>query len=80
MTPHLLLLTSAEEVGGPILIPIANIAYAAPLGETVRIFLRDRDQFIDVTERWDSIVQIMGGLVMKPHRGPVSIPKVDTMR
>ena len=75
MTPFLLLLTSAEEVGGPILVPISNIAYAAPLGETVRIFLKDRDAFVDVTETWDSIIAIMGGLVMKPHRGPVTVPR-----
>ena len=75
VTPFLLLLTSAEEVGGPVLIPVNNIAYAGPVGETVRIFLKDRDAFIDVTERWDSIIAILGGLVMKPHRGPVSVPR-----
>jgi hypothetical protein len=75
MTPHLLLLTSAEEVGGPLLVPVGNIAYAAPVGPVTRIFLRDRDQFLDVTERWDSIIAVMGGLVMKPHRGPISVPR-----
>jgi hypothetical protein len=66
VTPHLLLLTSAEEIGGPILIPISNIAYLAPLGQTTRIFLKDRAEFIDVTERFDTIIACMGGLVMKP--------------
>jgi len=74
VTPHMLLLTSAEEVGGPILIPISNIAYLAPMDVYVRIFLKDRDQFIDVTESFDSIVTVLGGLVMKPYRS-ISIPR-----
>ena len=74
MTPHMLLLTSAEEIGGPLLVPIANIAYAVPLGEVTRIFMKDRSEFLDVVERFDAIVQVLGGLVMKPHRGPISVP------
>lgn len=66
MTPHVLLLTSAEEIGGPILVPVGNIAYAVPLGQVTRIFLRDRPEFIDVTEEFRTIVHSMGGLVMKP--------------
>ena len=73
MTPHILLLTSAEEVGGPILIPIGNIAYAVPLDHTTRIFLQDRDVFLDVTEDFRTIVHTLGGLVMQPFRPwPVS--------
>lgn len=74
MTPHLLLLTSAEEIGGPLLVPIANIAYAAPLGKTTRVFLKDRAEFLDVTDSWESIVAVMGGLVMKPY-DRVSVPQ-----
>jgi len=74
VTPHLLLLTSAEEIGGPLLVPIASIDYAVPLGKTVRIFLHT-GVFLDVTEQWDSIIAVMGGLVMKPHRGPISVPR-----
>jgi hypothetical protein len=66
MTPFVLLLTSAEEVGGPILIPIPSIDFAVPLGEVTRIFLHS-SQFIDVTENFDSIVRVMGGLVMRPN-------------
>jgi hypothetical protein len=75
MTPHMLLLTSAAEIGGPILVPIGNIAYAAPLDQTTRIFLQDRDEYLDVTESFDSIIQVLGGLVMRPHRGPISVPR-----
>jgi len=58
------------------MIPIANIAYMAPLGHLTtrigssdlgtRIFLVDRAEFIDVTEKFDAIIACMGGLVMKP--------------
>lgn len=75
MTPHILLLTSAEEIGGSLLVPIANIAYAVPMGLTTRIFLKDRAEFLDVTDSFDSIVQILGGLVMKPHGGPMRVPR-----
>lgn len=75
MTPHILLLTSAHEVGGPILVPIASISFAVPLGEITRIFMKDRDEYLDVTEPWDSIIIALGGLVMRPHRGPVSVPR-----
>ena len=74
MTPHVLLLTSAQEIGGPVLIPIHAIHFVAPLGTTTRIFL-NTDEYLDVVETFDSIVSIMGGLVMRPHRGPVSVPR-----
>lgn len=75
MTPHILLLTSAEEVGGPLLVPIASISFAVPLGEITRIFMKDRAEYMDVTETFESIVMCLGGLVMKPHRGPISVPR-----
>jgi|GEM_PF-4898263 len=66
MTPHILLLTSAEEVGGPILVPLSSIDYAAPLGQTVRIFLHT-GIYLDVTDGWDAIIRVLGGLVMQPN-------------
>ncbi len=77
MTPHILLLTSAQEVGGPLLVPISNVAYMAPMSTTTRIFLRDRAEYIDVVETFDQIVNILGGLVMKPLRGPVKMPAFE---
>jgi len=74
MTPHCLLLTSAQEIGGPLLIPIHAIHFAVPLGQVTRIFL-NTDEYLDVTEDFQSIFSIMGGLVMRPHRGPVSVPR-----
>jgi hypothetical protein len=74
MTPHILLLTSAEEVGGLLMVPIGNIAYMAPLGTVTRIFLKDRAEYLDVTDSFESIVLILGGLVMKPLRGPIKMP------
>jgi hypothetical protein len=77
MTPHMLLLTSAEEIGGPLLVPIGNIAYAAPLGQTTRVFLRDRPEYLDVTDDFQSIIEILGGIVMKPHRGAIRFPEEE---
>jgi hypothetical protein len=73
MTPYVLLLTSAEEVGGPVLVPIISIDFAVPLNEVTRIFL-GTGQYLDVTEKFDDIVSMMGGLVMKPRR-PVTWPE-----
>lgn len=73
MTPHILLLTSAEVVGGPLMVPISNIAYMAPLGVTTRIFLRDREEYLDVTEDFRTIVHTLGGLAMHPVR-PLTVP------
>lgn len=71
MTPHILLLTSAAEVGGPLILPIASIAFMVPLDRVTRIFLNGKDEYIDVTEHFDDIISTMGGLVMKP-RSPVT--------
>lgn len=71
MTPHILLLTSAVEgVGGPLLVPIGNIAYVVPMEQPVRtrIFLKDRDEYLDVQEEFTDIVKVLGGLVMAPWR------------
>jgi hypothetical protein len=65
VTPHLLLLTSAQEVGGPMLIPIHAIDYLVPLGQTSRVFLTS-GQYLDVVEDFRTIVYTLGGLVMKP--------------
>lgn len=70
MTPFLLLLTSATDVGGPLLVPIPSIDFVVPLGKTTRVFLRS-NQFLDVTEQFGDIVSVLGGLVMTPP-APVS--------
>jgi hypothetical protein len=66
MTPFVLLLTSAEEIGGPILVPIVSIDFVVPLNQVTRVFLHT-GQFLDVQEEFESIVRVMGGLVMKPN-------------
>ena len=66
MTPYVLLLTSAEDVGGPLMVPIPSVDFMVPVGENVRIFLTS-GQFLDVTESWDAIIRVMGGLVMQPN-------------
>lgn len=68
MTPHILLLTSAQEVGGQLMLPIASIAFMVPLGKTTRIFLNGRDEYLDVTEEFRTIQHALGGLVMTPPR------------
>lgn len=72
MTPYVLLLTSAEEVGGPMLVPVSSIDFIVPLSEVTRIFLTS-GQYLDVTQRFDDITSTLGGLVMKP-RAPVTWP------
>lgn len=73
MTPFVLLLTSAQEVGGPLLVPVLSIDFMVPLNEATRVFLSS-GQYLDVTERFDDIVSMLGGLVMKP-RAPVTWPE-----
>jgi len=73
MTPFILLLTSAEDVGGPLMVPIPSIDFMVPLNEITRIFLTS-GQYLDVTERFDDITSTLGGLVMKP-RQPVTWPQ-----
>lgn len=77
MTPHCLLLTSAEDVGGPILVPIASIDFLVPLGKTSRVFLKT-GQYLDVAEQFGDIVAVMGGLVMTPP-APVSDEKTTAL-
>ena len=66
MTPHVLLLTSAEEVGGPLMVPMSNIDFMVPVGQNTRIFLQS-GQFLDVTDAWDAIIRVLGGLVLQPN-------------
>ena len=56
------------------MLPIASIAFMVPLDTVTRIFLNGRDEFLDVTQTFDSIVSAMGGLVMKPYQGPIRFP------
>ena len=66
MPPHLLLLTSAQEIGGPLLVPIASIMFAVPMSTYSRIFLAN-GEYLDVTESFEAIIEALGGLVMRPR-------------
>lgn len=71
MTPHILLLT--DMAGVRFLLTIQAIENIAPLDQGCALYTTLGERY-EVRETFDAIVEVLGGLVMKPHRGPVIGP------